>query len=101
MANKLNTNPIVLDTFSAHVTIRPRNTGITVTKIVLYSAAKEDIFALEDGKDNLVAFVKQATDLNTQQDFGEGGLFCNGLVFDFDEYNTGLGAGDFALIYHK
>lgn len=101
MANKLNVNPIVLDTFSAHVEIRPVGRELNITKIVFSSATQGDIFALEDGFDNLKAYIKQNSELYTEQSFNDP-VHCNGLWFDFDEYNAGLDDDtDFVLIYHK
>lgn len=99
MSNKLDTNPIILDTFSAHVTIRPAGRPINVTKVELISAADNDVLTLEDGKDNPIIVIHQNAQLQAEKNFIPA-LFCNGLVFDFDEGQTGLGSGDIVKIYH-
>lgn len=100
MANNLDTNPIIIDTFSAHITIRPKSRPINVTKVELISAADGDILTLEDGNDNPVIVIHQNAQLQAEKNFIPA-RFCPGLVFDFDEGQTGLGAGDTVKIYHS
>ena len=99
MSNNLNTNPIILDTFSAHVTIRPKSCPINVTKVELISAADGDKLTLEDGEDNPVIVIHQNAQLQAEKNFVPA-RFCPGLVFDFDEGQIGLGTGDIVKIYH-
>lgn len=99
MANSLTTNPIYIDTFSADVTISA--TPIKVTKVVFFSAAAGDTFCLEDSKGNYVEHLIQETNARrVVEDFGKGFWFMNGLYFDADDVNSGLGAGDKVWIYH-
>lgn len=105
MSNKLTLNPIVIDTFDATVTLRERGVGpLTVKKIVFKSAAAGDTFALEDKDGNPIAIIGQNdASLVETLDFGDRGFaFGNGVVFDHDDgLQSGLGSGDYVLIYLK
>jgi len=102
MSNNLKLNPILLDTFSATATLRDKGVGpLTVTKIVFKSAAIGDTFALEDEDGNQIVIIGQDEKLTSTLDFGPAGFaFLNGIVFDHDDaVQSGLGSGDFVLIY--
>ncbi|MCK5607337.1 hypothetical protein KAR91_35970 [Candidatus Pacearchaeota archaeon] len=102
MSNNLNTNPIVLDTFSATVTLRKRSVGgLTIKKIVFRSADGGDVFALEDESGNQIVLMKQKVALTSELDFGpRGQSFSEGVVFDHDDaLQAGLGSGDYVFIY--
>jgi len=103
MANNLNLNPIVIDTFGANQVIRVKGVGsLTITRIIFYSAASGDRFALEDEDGNPIFIAAQSADLVKDIDFGGGQTFTNGIVFDYDDtLQSGLGAGDVVLIYLK
>ena len=97
MANSLVRNPILLDTFSADVTISARD--IRVKKIVLKSAADGDICVLEDISGNQVVWLTQTGNADTVEvDFGDCGFIFPGLVMDVSDC-TGLGANDLLWIY--
>lgn len=99
MANKLTTNPIVLDTFSADVIISTKH--IIVQKIVLYSAADGDILRLEDHNGDPVFWITQTGAVDTvERDFGPDGFRFDGLQMDVSDC-TGLGANDLVWIYTK
>ena len=103
MANNLNLNPIVLDTFDANVVLRTKGVGpLTVKRITLHSAASGDRFALEDEDGTPIFVISQDATLVQTLDFGDGFGFSNGVVFDFDDaLQSGLSAGDIVLIYLK
>ena len=104
MSNKLTLNPIVIDTFNADQVIRVKGVGsLTITRIIFYSAASGDRFALEDEDGNPIFIAAQSADLVKDINFGSlGQTFTNGIVFDYDDgLQNGLGAGDIVLIYLK
>jgi hypothetical protein len=104
MANKTTLNPIVLDTFSADVTLKVTGVGaMTIKKILLYSASDGDRFALEDEDGNPIAIlVNTGASDAVELDFGDGHAFTNGVVFDYDDaLQNGLSSGDYVLIYLK
>ena len=90
MANSLTTNPIMLDTFNADVTIAANN--ITVKQIVFWSTNADDKLVLEDKLGVTNVWLQLATAKDTfVLDFGECGFtFTNGLVMDVSDgaYNT-------------
>jgi len=93
MANRLNTNPIYIDIFNADVTIAKKGVPVTITKIVMLSAADGDIFRLEDEAGNrLVHMVNTGAADTVSEDFK--GLRCNsGLAIDVSDC-TGMAAVD-------
>lgn len=102
MANKLTTNPIIVDTFTD--TIISKN-PITVKKIVLHSAAAGDILQLFHGTSNTgidAVRLRQNANLMVEIDFGIKGLcFPNGLFLSAVDC-AGLDSGtDKVLIYLK
>lgn len=83
MANNLKTNPIVIDTFSADVTIWTGH--IKVKTIVFWSTAADDKLVLEDKNGTPVVYLQLATAKDTKQiNFGEGITF-DGLVLDVSD----------------
>ena len=95
MANSVVTNPIVLDTFNADVVIS--TVPIEVRAITFKSAAAADVFALEDA--NGVKVVVLAQTINGGCMILPGPLRFNSLYFDNDDTNSGLGSGDYVMIY--
>lgn len=95
MANVVDKNPIVLDTFNANVVIKA--TQVRIQKIVLIGAAT-DIACLEDADGNHIAVLK-SLGATTEIDFGYRGKLFSGLSFDTDDVNSGLGSGDYILVY--
>ena len=93
MANRLNTNPIYIDIFNADVTIVKKGVPVTITKIVMLSAADGDIFRLEDEAGNrLVHMVNTGAADTVSEDFK--GLRCNnGVAIDVSDC-TGMAATD-------
>lgn len=97
MANRVDANPIVLDTFTADVVL---STGrLKVSKILLASAAAGDVLELIDSKNGLPVFrmVNTAAPGWDESDFAPF-VFEDGLTFD-QSASTGLGAGDLVFIY--
>jgi len=89
MANSLITNPIILDTFSADVTISA--TPITVSSIVFWSTNADDKLVMEDIKGVQNVWIQLATAKDTK--FWTPAVpftFGNGLVLDVSDgtYNT-------------
>lgn len=98
MANSVVTNPIVFDTFNTDVTLS--STPIHVRAITFKSAAAGDVFVLEDRSGNKVVVLGQNINGGTVTlEFPEGFWFSQGLYFDQDDTNSGLGSGDWVLIY--
>uniref|UniRef100_A0A6H1ZMY4 Uncharacterized protein n=1 Tax=viral metagenome TaxID=1070528 RepID=A0A6H1ZMY4_9ZZZZ len=95
MANVIDKDPIVLDTFTANVTIK--STQIRIRKIVLIGAAT-DVACLEDADGNHIAILKSLGAIS-ELDFGKSGKLFSGLIFDYGDINSGLGSGDYILIY--
>jgi hypothetical protein len=95
MANVVDKDPIVLDTFTADVSIK--TTQIRIRKIV-FVGASTDVACLEDAGGNHIAILK-SLGANVEIDFGKSGKLFSGLSFDYDDINTGLGSGDYILIY--
>jgi len=95
MANRLNTNPIYIDIFNADVTIAKKGVPVTITKIVMLSAADGDIFRLEDEAGNRLVHMVNLGAADTQtEDFNGKGLRCNsGLAIDVSDC-TGMAATD-------
>ena len=97
MANSLVRNPILIDTFSADVTISERD--IRVKKILLKSAADGDICVLEDISGNQVVWLTTLGNGDlVEVDFGDAGFNFHGLKIDVSDC-TGLGANDLLWIY--
>jgi hypothetical protein len=102
MANNLKTNPMFIDTFNADFIIGGSGTNVTIIKIILYSATDGDIFTLENpDTGNPAIWMVQTSDNIAREDFPSGQIFQGGLVFDADDKNSGLGSGDYVLIYTK
>jgi hypothetical protein len=95
MANVIDKNPIVLDTFNADAVIK--STQIRIQKVVLIGAAT-DVACLEDADGNHIAVLK-SLGATTEIDFGRKGKLFSGLSFDTDDINSGLGSGDYILVY--
>lgn len=95
MANVIDKNPIVLDTFNANAVIK--STQIRIQKIVLIGAAT-DVACLEDADGNKIAILKSLGGMS-EIDFGYKGRLFSGLSFDTDDVNSGLGSGDYILVY--
>lgn len=92
-------NPIVLFNFTGDITI---STGsIKVKTIAFHSATAGDVFALEDKNGVKVVTMGQKYAAGTTiVNYKGGGMqFDKGLYFDADDTNSGLGAGDYVLIY--
>ena len=85
MSNNLNTNPILIDTFSADVIISRE--PVVVTDIIFWSTAANDVLSLDDKDGNLVLYYMLATGKDTRHiHFGKGGrVFQNGLVLDVSD----------------
>ena len=97
MANSTVRNPIYIDTFNADFTIS--TSPITVKKIRMKTAADGDIFVLEDKHGNHVVWlVTEANGDPVEVDFPAGCTF-DGLRFDADDGNSGLGTNDLVWIY--
>jgi hypothetical protein len=97
MANNTATNPIVIDTFSTDVTISA--VPIEVKAITFYSAAAGDVFALEDKNGTKVLVIGQTVNGGSMILSPGSPLRFNSLYFDADDTNSGLGSGDYVLIY--
>lgn len=101
MSNKLNNNPLQIDTFNADAIIA--SNPITVRKVVLFSAAAGDIFKLFHGVSNTgieAIILKQNATLTVEVDFGPRGMiFPNGLFLSAVDC-SGLDSGtDKVLVY--
>jgi len=97
MANRVASNPIVLDTFTSDVVI---STGrVKVSKITIASATAGDIVEFIDKAGNPVFRLVQSygTPGSSTEDFDQF-VFENGLTFDTSA-STGLGSGDLVFIY--
>lgn len=97
MANSTVTNPIVLDTFTADVTISDK--PISVKAITFKSAAAGDVFALEDAAGVKVVVLGQTVNGGSMILAPASPMRFNSLYFDNDDTNSGLSAGDYILIY--
>jgi len=99
MANNVVSNPIVIDTWSADITIS--ESPVTVRKIVFKSAADGDIMVFENKLGVQVAWLVQTGAADTVElDFGDGFKFSEGLQIDVSDC-TGIGSGDLVWIYLK
>ena len=85
MANNLNSNPILIDTFSADVVIS--RDPVVVTDIIFWSTVANDVLSIDDKDGNLVFYYMLATGKDTRHvHFGKGGrVFQNGLVVDVSD----------------
>lgn len=102
MANDINSNPIVLDTWGSDITIKSKGDPLCIKKIRLLSAADGDIFCFErqDGTQIFNMVQTGAGDV-VEVDFGVSGqLFTDGVQVDVSDC-TGLGASDIVWIYLK
>lgn len=89
MANSTTTNPIVIDTFNADVTIS--TTPITVSSIVFWSTNADDKLVMEDVKGVTNVWLQIATAKSTLPwTPAKPFTFTNGLVLDVSDgtYNT-------------
>ena len=97
MANRLNSNPIYYDQFDADATLAAKGTPITISKIIVLSAANDDLFQLEDGNGNVIVYGKQGAagaGYTYEIDFpGKGQRFNNGVIIDESDC-TGMDATD-------
>jgi len=102
MANRLNTNPIYVDQFNADVTIAEKGVPLTITKIIVLSAADGDIFRLEDAAGNRIVHMVNTGNADTvTEDFDN--LRCNdGVVIDVSDCTgmAGTNGTDAVWIYH-
>ena len=85
MANLTDTNPIVIDTFSADVVIS--RGPVVVTDIIFWSSAADDKVSIDDKDGNVAFYYQLATAKDTRHiHFGKGGrVFQNGLVLDVSD----------------
>lgn len=92
MANSTTTNPIMLDTFSADVTIAEPGKPLTVKAIVFWSTNADDKLVMEDclGVTNVWLQLATAKDTIVWTPAGDGFTFNNGLIMDVSDgaYNT-------------
>lgn len=100
-ANSTNKNAIIIEVFNADVVISA--TPITVKAISFQSAAAGDVFALQDGtivtSQVVVTLAQNINGGSVFQYFGEKGHTFDSLYFDASEVQSGLSAGDRAIIY--
>jgi len=97
MANNLNTNPMLIDTFSADfdISLEP----ILIKKIRLFSAADGDVLSLNDKNGNkVIRLVQSGNDDVVEDSYGEKGFQFDGLKCVVADC-TGLGANDLIWIY--
>lgn len=101
MSNETSKNPIILDTFSSDFTLRSLK-PIRVRKIRMKTAAANDIFVLEDRSENKVVWLQtEIAGQPVEIDFADDGFIFDGLQFDADDGQSGLGSGDLVWIYLK
>lgn len=111
-ANQYKKNPVIIEVFNADINLAEEITGnakgsVTIKLITFVSAAAGDDFVLTEppaGEDGIVV-VHLAQNISggmVTKDFGpDGQIFSNGLFFDADQLNAGLGAADRVCIYLK
>ena len=98
MANSLYTNPIVIDTFGADVTIAAGQ--IVVTEITMMGATAADTVTFIDN--DTVPCLKLSNDIGGATKHWKPAKpfrFSNGVVFD--DSASDLAANDFILIYKE
>ena len=110
MANRTTTNPMFIDTWTANVTLAAKDTPIVIRKIVMFSAAAGDKFALDSGSsfdasknpDKQIFMSTTVTNSHTHEvDFGdEGWRITEGVIIDVSDC-TGYSSGDLVWIYLK
>jgi hypothetical protein len=104
MANRLDTNPIFIDTWSADVVLAERGKPIVIGKIVMFSATAGDKFALDTADTTKQIFMK-TTDADGrchEVDFtglqGQGWRITEGCTIDVSDC-SGYDANDLVWIY--
>lgn len=102
MANLTQTNPIIIDTWSADVELAVKDVPVTIKKIRLFSAAAGDVFVLENAiGTQTVKLVQETNGRIVEINFGDTGFkFTGGVTIDVSDC-TGLGASDVCWIYLK
>jgi len=104
MANRLDTNPIFIDTWSADVVLAERGKPIVIGKIVMFSATAGDKFALDTADTTKQIFMKttDADGMCHEVDFTglnwHGWRITEGCTIDVSDC-TGYSAGDLVWIY--
>jgi hypothetical protein len=82
MANSLNTNPIVIDTFSGDVTITTE--PVQIDTISFTSSSAGDIATLDDKNGNLV-YYQSTSAANGSESLSFDGLRIQGLTLDVSD----------------
>jgi len=92
MSNVVDKDPIVLDTFNADVSVKTTQIRIRMIQII---AASGHVACLEDADGNHIAISSGSAIL----DFSKEGKVFSGLVFDYDDINSGMTTGDYIIVY--
>lgn len=98
MANRTNSNPIVIDTWGADVVLATKGKPLVISKVIVYSGAIGDIFSLDNANGDKVFQIVQSQSAGTVQADFNPQRFNEGVTLDVSDC-AGMSANDLAFIY--